>query len=172
MPMLDAYIPEGALSPADEQALLNRLTDILLTWEGADATNAVARSLAWVFLHRPAAVYVGGLPATAPHFRFVATVPEGQLDDKRRAGMVAAVTEAVCDADTGFDTAGRTWVFTNEVPDGNWGFRGKIFTLARIASAVMGDDQAGAEHAQRRLGHTRSARQAALALASAGDKTA
>ena len=168
MPMLDAYVPAGALSPTDEQALVGRLTDILLTWEGADPTNAVARSLAWVFLHRPAQVYVAGLPATAPHFRFVATVPEGQFDDKRRAGMVAAVTEAVADVDSGFDTAARTWVFTNEIPDGNWGARGKVFTLADIAGAVMGDDQAGAAHAQRRLARSRSARQAALDLTPSG----
>ncbi len=165
MPMLDAYIPEGALSPIDEQALLARLTDILLTWEGADPTNAVARSLAWVFLHRPANVYVGGLPARAPHFRFVATVPEGQLDDKRRAGMVAAVTQAVSEADAGFDTADRTWVFTTEVPDGHWGARGKISTLADIAGLVMGDDEAGAAHARHRLALSRSGRQSAVALA-------
>ena len=168
MPMLDAYIPEGALSPTDEQALLARLTDILLSWEGADPTNAVARSLAWVFLHRPASVYVGGVPTTAPHFRFVATVPEGQLDEQRRAGMVAAVTKAVAEADRGGDTAVRTWVFTVEVPDGNWGARGEIFTLARIAGTVIGDDEAGAAHAQRRLAASRSARQTALALASSG----
>ena len=168
MPMLDAYIPQGALSPTDEQALLARLTDILLSWEGADPTNAVARSLAWVFLHRPATVYVGGLPATAPHFRFVATVPEGQLDEQRRAGMVAAVTEAVAEADPGCDTAARTWVFTTEVPDGSWGARGEIFTLARIAGTVIGDDEAGVAHAQQRLAASRSARQTALALASSG----
>ncbi len=165
MPMLDAYIPEGALSSADEEALLARLTDILLTWEGADPTNAVARSLAWVFLYRPAAVYVAGLPATAPHYRFVATVPEGQLDDARRAGMVAAVTHAVAEVDIGCDTAARTWVFTTEVPDGNWGARGEIFTLARIAGTVMGDEAAGAAHAERRLRESRGRARDQVAVA-------
>ena len=30
MPMLDAYIPEGALDPSDEKEFVAKLTDILL----------------------------------------------------------------------------------------------------------------------------------------------
>jgi hypothetical protein len=69
MPMLDAFIPEGALPAEAERQLISRLTDLLLEHEGADPQNPVARSLAWVFLHRPAAVYVAGEPATAPRYR-------------------------------------------------------------------------------------------------------
>jgi len=53
MPMLDAYIPEGALSPEAEDKLLARLTDLLLQHEGVDPANQAARALAWVFVHRP-----------------------------------------------------------------------------------------------------------------------
>src|SRR5258708_4174241 len=52
MPMLDAYIPEGALSPQAEEKLLARLTDLLLEHEGADPTNETVRSLARAFVHR------------------------------------------------------------------------------------------------------------------------
>ena len=55
MPMLDAYIPEGALSASAEDDLMGTLTDILLLHEGADPSDAAARSIAWVFLHRPTA---------------------------------------------------------------------------------------------------------------------
>ena len=48
MPMLDAYIPEGALAPEAEQKLLSRCTDLLLEHEGADPTNEAVRSIAWV----------------------------------------------------------------------------------------------------------------------------
>jgi len=99
MPMLDAYIPEGALTAEAEQRLISRLTDLLLEHEGADPRNPAARSLAWVFVHRPAAVHVAGEPASDPRYRFVASVPEGQYDDERRAAIVAAVTEAVLDAE-------------------------------------------------------------------------
>jgi hypothetical protein len=53
MPMLDAFIPEDALTASAEEALLGQLTDLLLLQEGADPANPAARSLAWVFLHRP-----------------------------------------------------------------------------------------------------------------------
>ena len=46
MPMLDAYIPEGALSADAERALLARLTDLLIEHEGADPTNEAVRSIA------------------------------------------------------------------------------------------------------------------------------
>ena len=62
MPMLDAYIPEGALSEQAERELLSDLTDILLEHEGADPANPVARAIAWVFLHRPAADRTGRHP--------------------------------------------------------------------------------------------------------------
>ena len=76
MPMLDAYIPEGALTAEAEDRLLAELTDLLITHEGADPTNPLVRSIAWVFLHRPAAVYVAGAREVEPHYRFIASVPE------------------------------------------------------------------------------------------------
>jgi len=53
MPMLDAYIPEGALSPSAERELLAKLTDLLIEHEGVDPRNEMARKMAWVFVHRP-----------------------------------------------------------------------------------------------------------------------
>src|SRR5262245_17575369 len=121
--MLDAYIPEGALTADAERELLADLTDLLLRHEGADPTNEVARSIAWVFLHRPAEVYVAGERAGEPRYRLIASVPEGQFDDERRQAIVEAVTERVLDAEDGTRPRdpSRVWVFTNEIPDGTWG---------------------------------------------------
>src|SRR4051812_26478252 len=101
MPMLDAYIPDGALPAEAERTLLARATDLLIEHEGADPTNEAVRQIAWVFLHRPAEVFVAGAPATAPRYRFVASVPEGQWDEERRQAITAALTEAVLDAEDG-----------------------------------------------------------------------
>jgi phenylpyruvate tautomerase PptA (4-oxalocrotonate tautomerase family) len=157
MPMLDAYIPEGALAPEAEQQLLARLTNILLTWEGADPANERARSLAWVFLHRPVAVLAAGTPTELPHYRIVASVPEGQFDDEHRAGMVAAVTDAVLAAEGAQHRrdAFRVWVFTQEIPDGTWGAGGQIQRLADIASYVIGDPDAGERYAADQLAASR-----------------
>jgi phenylpyruvate tautomerase PptA (4-oxalocrotonate tautomerase family) len=158
MPMLDAFIPEGALSSDAERALLSRLTDILLRNEGADPADPRARGLAWVFLHRPAAVFVAGERSSAPRYRIVASVPEGQFDGERRAAMVKDVTEAVLAAEDGAYPADpqRVWVFASEIPDGTWGAAGRINTLADIVGYVTGDAEKGLAYAQRRLSERRA----------------
>lgn len=75
MPMLDAYIPEGALDPDAEKQLMGTLTNTLLTWEGADPEDERARSIGWVFLHRPATVYA---PANPPPTTSPATASSRQ----------------------------------------------------------------------------------------------
>jgi phenylpyruvate tautomerase PptA (4-oxalocrotonate tautomerase family) len=162
MPMLDAYIPTGALTPAAEERLLADLTDMLIKNEGADPTNPQVRSIAWLFVHRPETVYVAGAHAEEPHYRFIASVPEGQYDPERRQAMVHDITEAVLDAEQGAHPRdpGRVWVFTPEVPDGSWGGFGRIATLADIATLATGDPERGRRYAEERLG----ARHAAPAL--------
>jgi phenylpyruvate tautomerase PptA (4-oxalocrotonate tautomerase family) len=156
MPMLDAYIPEGALSAEAEKQLIARLTDVLLENEGADPNNETARSIAWVFLHR-VDVFVAGAPADEPRYRFVASVPEGQFNPDRRQAIVEAITEAVLDAEEGARSRDpmRVWVFPTEIPDGTWGGGGRIVTLADIAGLVMGDSEKGREYADRTLGERR-----------------
>jgi phenylpyruvate tautomerase PptA (4-oxalocrotonate tautomerase family) len=153
MPMLDAYIPADALSTDAEARLLSQLTDLLLEHEGADPEDPVARSLAWVFLHRPAGLHVAGRPVKAPHYRFVVAVPEGQFDDRRRSAIVEAVTTAVLDAEHGARPRDprRVWVLTSEVPEGTWGGGGRIMTLADIVGHVTGDPERGREHARERF---------------------
>ena len=51
--MLDAYIPEGALSPAAEDKLLTRLTDLLLQHEGVDPANRAAHARVWALCTAP-----------------------------------------------------------------------------------------------------------------------
>ena len=151
MPQLDAYIPAGALTPGAEADLIAKVTDLLIRHEGADPTNETVRSIAWVFVHRPETVYVGGRPAAAPRYRFVASVPEGQFNEERRQAMTAEITEAVLDAEQGAHPRDpmRVWVFTLEVPEGAWGGGGRVVTLADIAGLALGDPEAGREYAER-----------------------
>jgi phenylpyruvate tautomerase PptA (4-oxalocrotonate tautomerase family) len=159
MPMLDAFIPEGVLSAEAEKQLLSNLTDILLRNEGADPNNPTVRSIAWIFLHRPAEVFVGGEPAAEPRYRIVASVPEGQFDDERRKSTVEEITAAVLDAEAGAYERDpmRVWVFTNEVPDGTWGGAGRINRLADIAGLALGDLDKGREYAEKRLAERHAA---------------
>jgi phenylpyruvate tautomerase PptA (4-oxalocrotonate tautomerase family) len=150
MPMLDAYIPAGALTQQAEERLLADLTDILLENEGADPSNEQVRSIAWLFVHRPAEVYVAGARASAPRYRFVASVPEGQYNPERRDAMVHTITDAVLDAEAGAyerDPA-RVWVFTPEIPERTWGGEGRIVGLADIAAFALGDPELGKQYAE------------------------
>ena len=72
--------------------------------------------------------------------------------------MVAAVTEAILDAEDGrYDRDPlRIWVFANEIPDGTWGGGGRIARLADIAGVVLGDPEKGREYAEKRLGRRQS----------------
>ncbi|MCU1679311.1 MAG: hypothetical protein JWQ81_50 [Amycolatopsis sp.] len=159
--MLDVYVPAEALHPEAEATLLSRLTDILITHEGFDPADRAVRAVSWVFLHRPAAVYVAGALAEAPRYKIVATVPEGQLDRSARDAVVAEVTEAVLDAEQGAwqRDPGRVWVFPTEVPDGYWGGRGRITPLADILRRITGDDAEQARKlAARRIAASRAER--------------
>ena len=154
MPMCDAYIPEGALSPSAEHELLERITDSLLEHEGVDPSNERARALASVFVHRHE-MYVAGQPARAPYYRFVCQVPEGQYNDERRVAVTAAMTQAVADAEDGAwpDPEARVWVFTHEVKNGTWGALGRVIRLPDIYEIVVGEkgrDLADAVLADRR----------------------
>jgi phenylpyruvate tautomerase PptA (4-oxalocrotonate tautomerase family) len=160
VPMIDVYAPEGALRPEAEATLLDRLTDLLMAWEGFDPTDPAVREVSWAFLHRPTAVYVAGAPAAAPRYKVVVTVPEGQLDERARAGVVADVTNAVLDAEEGArrrDPA-RVWVFPTEIPDGHWGGRGRLVRLADILSRTTDDPEQARVVAAKRIAASRAER--------------
>jgi phenylpyruvate tautomerase PptA (4-oxalocrotonate tautomerase family) len=162
MPMLDAYIPEGALTAEAERRLLRTCTDLLLEHEGVHPTNERARSLAWVFVHRHE-TYVAGAPAQAPHYKFVCQVPEGQYNEERRAAVTKEMVEAVVEAEGGSwpDPEARVWVFTFEVPDGTWGgLGGRVLTLPDIAEHVVGE--AGRRYGEERLAERRRKQAQAL----------
>ncbi len=140
--MLDMYIPDGALQPEAEAALVNRITEILVRHEGFDPADPVTRSVSWAFVHRPASVFVGGTPADVPRYKVVPSVPEGQLDEQARVSVIAEVTEAILDAENGAwpRDASRIWVFPTEIPEGHWGGNGQISPLATILARLAGHD--------------------------------
>ncbi|MEC3916362.1 hypothetical protein [Nocardia sp. CDC160] len=153
MPMLDVYIPEGTFPAAREAALINELTEILIRHEGFNPTNPTTRSVSWTFLHRPATVYVGGVAASAPYYKVVPSIPEGQLDAQARADVIREVTEAILNAESGAwpRDPGRIWVFPTEIPEGHWGSNGTISPLHQILTHLGGHtpDKAAALAAQR-----------------------
>ncbi len=148
MPMIDAFIPDGALAPEAEARLFEELTETLVRLEGFEPTNARARAATWIFLHRPA-VFRAGAPASSPRYRFILTVPEGQYDDEICEALVRDVAAAVARAEGGpaDEVSSRVWVFPLEVPDGRWGARGAVRRLPDILASLVdeGARRAGEE---------------------------
>jgi phenylpyruvate tautomerase PptA (4-oxalocrotonate tautomerase family) len=172
--MLDAYIPDGALSPGAERELIRKITDALLEHEGVDPANERGRKLAWVFVHRPE-VYVAGGPPRMPRYRFICQVPEGQYNDERRDAVTSAITQAVADAEDGTwpHPEFRVCVFALEVPDGSWGGAGRIIHLPDIYEFVWPPtphaDGQPRETAEQVLA-TRRRREAQMLLAEASER--
>lgn len=140
MPMTDAFIPENALTPQAEQELFSAVTDLVIEQEIGDSTNEVARNASWVFIHRPQ-IFVAGAPATAPRYKFVVSVPEGQFDVERRQAVTKGITEAIAKAEDRQleEVAGRVWVITSEIPDGTWGARGHVVRLPDMMTRFFGE---------------------------------
>jgi phenylpyruvate tautomerase PptA (4-oxalocrotonate tautomerase family) len=148
MPMIDITYPEGALSPAQREALANELTTALLRAERAPDTDFF-RSITWAIVHeQPAGTMLSaGRPVAAPVVRVEATTPEGALSDRRRAEFVESATKAVSDA-FGIpesETLTRVWVVHREIAEGGWGAGGQIIQFAQLremASAARAEDRA------------------------------
>lgn len=151
MPMLDAFIPEGALAADAEAALIREITDLVVKTEIGDASNERGQNSSWFFVHRPK-IFVAGKPSAAPHFRFIVSVPEGQFDEQRRQTVVAEITAAVARAEKRpiEEIKSRVWVIASEIPDGNWGSRGEVVRLPEILSYLLGSG--GRQIALERLG--------------------
>ncbi|VVE50301.1 Tautomerase enzyme [Pandoraea capi] len=143
MPMIDALIPQDALTPEAEKRLIHDLTEILIRAEGYDPQDPVARGVTVLNLHRPAAVYCAGELSALPRYRVIPSVPEGQYTDASRARLVHEITEAFARAEntTFDDVAPRVWVFPTEIPEGQWGARGLIRPVADIHAYLVGDPQ-------------------------------
>jgi phenylpyruvate tautomerase PptA (4-oxalocrotonate tautomerase family) len=110
MPMVDVYIPEGALLPDVEDRLLEEITE---TFEPAAERP---KSTMWVLLYRPK-IFIGSNIPALPRYRFIVSVPGNQHE--RRHAVISAITAAVARAEssTPEDVSPRVWMFPIDVPD-------------------------------------------------------
>ncbi|WP_030620943.1 hypothetical protein [Streptomyces achromogenes] len=163
MPMIDVFVPEGALTQQAEQDLINKITRAMIRFEGLDPDDPEAQAVTWAFLHH-AAVFVGGTPATAPHYRVLVCLPEGLVTNARVQEVVTAITDMVLAAEQGaWDRdPSRVWVLPLDVPEGRWGAGGRIVDLREVVLFARGGDERTANRVAREwLSASRSERYAA-----------
>ncbi|KOG29433.1 MULTISPECIES: hypothetical protein [Streptomyces] len=140
MPMIDLYIPEGALSPEAERDLAERITTLMLKAEGAWPADEDVLAGSWALVHHTQ-IYAGGAPAAEPRYRVDAFAPQG------------LITEAVLDAE-GPDhprDPSRVFVFPLEIPERRWGWGGRLIGLEDVLTIVTGDAEQARETARERL---------------------
>jgi phenylpyruvate tautomerase PptA (4-oxalocrotonate tautomerase family) len=154
MPMCDIYIQEGALEPEAERTLVARVSGLLVEHElrrivdlvddpaMVEASVKRANSIAWMFVHRTD-TYVAGQPVgpsapRGPVYKFVVSIPEGQIDEEFIAAINRDILQALTDAEDGRwkHPELRLWVFVHEIKDGTWGSAGMKTQLEDIVDFV------------------------------------
>jgi phenylpyruvate tautomerase PptA (4-oxalocrotonate tautomerase family) len=138
MPMIEFTCPENSITKPVQNKLMKALTDCLLKWEGAPADSAMAQAISWGFVYEQptGTFYVAGKPIEEIHYRVLISIPEGVLDDERKAGLVAEVAELVSQHAGKEHDSFRTWCLIHEIIDGNWSAAGQIFRRSDIVKAV------------------------------------
>jgi phenylpyruvate tautomerase PptA (4-oxalocrotonate tautomerase family) len=140
MPKLDLTIPADTLSDDAKQQLTRDLGATLLHWEGAPDTEFF-RSITWAHLHElPAEAIQTPDGVAEPHAVIEISVPDGALNDKRKAGLVEDATKLVLDATGWGPEAGvRVWTLIRDVPEGNWGAGGQIVHFEQLREAAKAE---------------------------------
>jgi phenylpyruvate tautomerase PptA (4-oxalocrotonate tautomerase family) len=132
--MIDLTIPAETLSAEHQAQLVNELTRIFIKWEGGTDVPGYEYA-AWSFVHEAKGTAIAGKlrdPDKAPLYRIVLSMPKGSMNDQRKAGMVAEVTEAVMQLEPRGrwrEDVNRVWCVIADVPDGDWGVAGQIISL-------------------------------------------
>lgn len=138
MPLIQLTVPAGALTAEGRESVQRELVATLLRWEGAPDTEFF-RAQAWAYLHElPAGAQVTGADDT-PRFRVDATVPQGAMSERRKAGLVKEATAVVLAAAglTEDDTL-RVWVLIHEQAEGTWGAGGNVIRRADLVALTQG----------------------------------
>src|SRR2546425_9728913 len=143
MPFVEFFPPRGSVVPDRRDAIASQLVAEVMRAEGAPDTP-MARSISWLTWQELEGWWVGGErvdPVAPPRYVVRVSVPAGSLDDPKRLDMVQRVTAVLAGTEDDPHRLERepvAWVHINEIPEGNWGARGRVVRFADIAAYVVG----------------------------------
>jgi phenylpyruvate tautomerase PptA (4-oxalocrotonate tautomerase family) len=143
MPFLEVFTPAGSVSNEQRKQISERLVSEVMRAERAP-DNEAARSLSWLVWHEPAAWSIGGRSVEdgePPRYVVRVSVPAAALNEEKKAEIARRVTQVLADADEQpdrlFGLPLASFVLINEVPEGNWGSLGQLFSFTDIASFIL-----------------------------------
>lgn len=138
MPLIHVTANQGALNKTDQDALMTRLSNAVLSSEGASVEDPAAQSLVWAYYdEQPAgSIYVGGKNIDQPPLKIAVTTPEGALHNETREALVEEIGQIVDELVGSFDGRLNHWAMLYEINEGGWAGGGQIFPLAGIQAAM------------------------------------
>lgn len=138
MPLLQVIAPKDALNKTQQDQLMQRLSNALLTAEGAPLDSAGAQSLIWAYYHEmpEGSLYVGGENVAQAPFRIAITTPEGALAEANRHKLVNEIGRIVDDIAGVYEGKLNHWSMFNEISEGCWAGGGQVFPLTAIQAAM------------------------------------
>ncbi|TAI63782.1 hypothetical protein CWO89_22370 [Bradyrhizobium sp. Leo170] len=142
MPLIKVTLPAGLLDDEQKAAVAERLTVEVMKVETGGHDTPGFRAISALLLDEiPAGAWsVGGRFDAGPSAIVEIRVPEGALDDERRATMAAVsynVLTAISPALAAVDGVRRIWTHLVEIGDGNWGAGGRIVRLPDVQQIAM-----------------------------------
>ena len=138
MPLLQVIAPQDALNKTKQDQLMQRLSNALLTAEGAPLDSAGAQSLIWAYYHEvpEGCLYIGGEKAQQAPFRIAITTPEGALAQANKETLVTEIGRIVDDIVGVYEGKLNHWSMFNEINEGSWAGGGQVFPLTAIQAAM------------------------------------
>jgi phenylpyruvate tautomerase PptA (4-oxalocrotonate tautomerase family) len=138
MPLIQVTAPQEQLNKSQQDALMSRISNAVLTAEGAPLTDPGAQSLVWAYYQEQPAgtIYVGGENLEQPPFLIAVTTPQGALTEASRASLVIALGDIVDDITGPYEGRLNHWVNLHEIAEGSWAGGGQVFPLAGIQAAM------------------------------------
>lgn len=142
MPLIDIYIPSGALNQEQQDELANALLQSLMHCDHAIG-NPRAQSINWVYVHEHPAekLYVAGQARAKPHYRIEVTVMEGMMSQEVKELVARDMTQSVLQVEGTADNpmnASRIWVLFHDMPEGGWASAGRVYRLQDLMNYIQG----------------------------------
>jgi phenylpyruvate tautomerase PptA (4-oxalocrotonate tautomerase family) len=141
MPWINLTLRRGALRKEVQQAMMARLTEVLMWWEKVpDTPKARGIMKGWIYEVDPDADFSAGKSDHDKPFYFLEIkIPINRLDVLAKSGLIRDFTKVVLEAEgveNNQENARRVWITIDEIEREDWGIGGHTDWLRDYTSAL------------------------------------